>query len=333
VHGKNHHVDGSFSAHVQAITLLTADGRELQLTRQDHSRYFWATVGGMGLTGLILAVQLRLRRIPSAWYRVRYERAPDIDAAIARLAEEDNGHRYSVAWIDCLASGKSLGRSVLMLGNDAEPEELPTAWRRRPMAIPRKRRLLVPFDFPNGALTGLSVSAFNQVFYWKHAVGTHIVDYDSYFYPLDSVRHWNRIYGRRGFVQFQALFPEQTAAGGLRRVLEALSTARLASFLAVLKRSGAAGSGLLSYLFPGYTLALDIPNAGEDLRRLHDRLQRILLELGGRIYFAKDTLGTSEAIAAMYPRLEEFRAVQAELDPAGRIRSRLSSRLSLLKDR
>ncbi|NDC63586.1 MAG: FAD-binding oxidoreductase, partial [Planctomycetia bacterium] len=210
VHGKNHHVDGSFSAHVQAITLLTADGRELELTPQDHPRYFWATVGGMGLTGLILSVRLRLRRVPSAWYRVRYERAPDIDAAIGRLAEEDAGHRYSVAWIDCLASGKSLGRSVLMLGNDAEPEELPPAWRDRPMAIPGKRRLAVPFDFPNGALSGWSVSAFNQAFYWKHADGTHVVDYESYFYPLDSVRHWNRIYGRRGFVQFQALFPDRT---------------------------------------------------------------------------------------------------------------------------
>jgi hypothetical protein len=220
-----------------------------------------------------------------------------------------------------------------MLGNDAEPEELPPAWRRRPMEAPRKSRLLVPCDLPNGTLSGWSVSAFNQAFYWKHSNGTHIVDYESYFYPLDSVRHWNRIYGRRGFVQFQALFPDHSASEGLRRVLEAISTARLASFLAVLKRSGAAGPGLLSYLFPGYTLALDIPNAGEDLRRLHDRLQGILLDLGGRIYFAKDTLGTAEAIASMYPRLEEFRTVQAELDPAGRIRARLASRLSLLEDR
>lgn len=332
VHGKNHHVDGSFSAHVQAITLLTTDGRELLLTPTDFPRFFWATVGGMGLTGLILTVRIRLRRVPSAWYRVRYERAPDIDTAMARLAEEDHNYRYSVAWIDCLASGKSLGRSVLMLGNDAHPDELPAGWRRQPMAIPGKRQLSIPVDFPNKALSGWSVAAFNQAFYWKHTNGTQIVDYETYFYPLDSVGQWNRIYGGQGFVQFQALFPDRTAAVGLRRVLEAISTARLASFLAVLKRSGAAGPGILSYLFPGYTLALDIPNAGDDLRKLHERLQQILLDLGGRLYFAKDTLGTAEAIPAMYPRLDEFRAIQSELDPHGRIRSRLADRLSILEN-
>ena len=330
VHGKNHHVDGPFSTHVRKLTLLTPDGRQHTLSPEQKPRWFWATIGGMGLTGLILSVTLRLRRVPSAWYRVSYERAPDLDSALRRLAEEDHRHRYSVAWIDCLAGGRSLGRSVLMLGNDAAPGELHRSWQHRPMTIPHKSRRSVPFDFPRWALGPWSVAAFNQAFYWKHGNRTSVVDYDTYFYPLDAVHAWNRIYGKRGFVQFQALFPEATAATGLRRVLEAVSDARIASFLAVLKRSGSAGQGLLSYLFPGYTLALDIPHVGQDLIKLHQCLQDILLELGGRLYLAKDTLGSAEAIAAMYPKLPEFRQIQHEMDPEGRIRSRMAIRLQLI---
>ncbi len=330
VHGKNHHVDGSFSAHVTELVLALPSGEIRSVTPANDPHLFWASVGGMGLTGFILAVTLRLRRVPSAWYRVRYERAGGLDRALARLAEEDQGHRYSVAWIDCLARGAALGRSVLMLGNDAEPEELPRAYRDRPMSVPRKGRKTVPFDFPSWALGSWSVSAFNQAFYWKHGDGTKIVDYDTFFYPLDAVHQWNRIYGTRGFIQFQAWFPDTTAAAGLRQVLEAISDARLASFLAVLKRSGAAGPGWLSYLAPGFTLALDIPFAADRIHALHERLQAILLAHQGRIYFAKDTLGSAAAVQAMYPRLDEFRQFQAKLDPHGRVRSRLAVRLGLV---
>ena len=329
VHGKNHHVDGSFGAHVQRFTLLTAGGELLECSPLAQTDVFWATIGGMGLTGHILDVTIRLRRVPSAWYRVTYRRAGDLDTALQQLCEHDSAHRYSVAWIDCLARGRSLGRSVLMLGNDAEPHELAPAWRGTPHQSPVKRARTVPIDFPGWVLNPWSVSAFNQAFYWKNADATRVVDYNTFFYPLDSIHHWNRIYGRRGFIQYQALFPEETARDGLRLILEAIADARLASFLAVLKRSGAAGQGWLSYLFPGYTLALDIPNEGASLHTLVAKLDRILIERGGRLYFAKDTLGTSEIIQRMYPRLADFRALKRRLDPQGRIRSGLSERLGL----
>jgi decaprenylphospho-beta-D-ribofuranose 2-oxidase len=329
VHGKNHHVDGSFGAHVQRLTLLTGRGDVIACSPVDHADVFWATVGGMGLTGHILDLTVRLRRVPSAWYRVTYQKAQDLDTALQLLRERDGDFRYSVAWIDCLARGKNLGRSVLMLGNDAAPDELDRSYRGRPYEIPTKRAKSVPCDFPAWALNSWSVSAFNQVFYWKNANCTKIVDYDTFFYPLDGVHQWNRIYGSRGFVQYQALFPEATAAEGLREVLEAITEARLASFLAVLKRSGPAGSGWLSYLFPGYTLALDIPNVGEPLRTLVRLLDHILLNRGGRLYLAKDTLATPEVIQTMYPRLGDFQTLKRRLDPEGRIASGLSARLGI----
>ena len=330
VHGKNHHVDGSFSAHVTGFTICLPDGSIKAVTPATDPDLFWATVGGMGLTGFLLTVSLRMRRVPSAWYRVRYERASDLDRALLRLAEEDRHHRYSVAWIDCLSQGSSLGRSVLMLGNDAEPHELAKSYRSRPMEIPAKGRKTVPLDFPAWALGAWSVTAFNQAFYWKHADCTKIVDYDTFFYPLDAILHWNRIYGKRGFIQFQAYFADDTAAVGLRAILEAISQAKLASFLAVLKRSGSAGPGWLSYLAPGYTLALDIPYAADRIGPLHDRLMAILLKYHGRIYFAKDTLATAENIKEMYPNLGKFRDYQAKLDPNGRCRTRQAIRLGLV---
>jgi decaprenylphospho-beta-D-ribofuranose 2-oxidase len=329
VHGKNHHVDGTFGAHVSSFVLLTAQGESLRCSHIENREVFFATIGGMGLTGHIVEVSVRLHRVPSAWYRVRYERAHDLDSALAQLARGDNHYRYSVAWIDCLARGKNLGRSVLMLGNEASPDELAPKWQATPYSSPKKPPHTVPFDMPGWCLNAYSVAAFNQAFYTKHADCEKIVDYDTYFYPLDAVHEWNRIYGKRGFVQFQVLFPDDTASAGLREVLEAISEARLASFLAVLKRSGPANEALLSYLEPGFTLALDIPNHPTLLAPLLIKLDGLLVRYRGKVYFAKDTLCSPEIIPAMYPRLDEFRAIKAKLDPEGRIRSHLSERLKL----
>lgn len=329
IHGKNHHVDGTLGAHVLWLELLTPARGLMRCSPSEHGDVFRATVGGMGLTGHIMRLALRLRKVPSAWCKVRTIRSRDLAHALALLGEHDLHYRHTVAWVDGLARGDSLGRSVLMLGNEAEPEDLPASAAARPHQSPRRRRFSVPFDWPSWALGTWSVRLFNACYYGLARDRERLVDFEKFFFPLDSVAHWNRAYGARGFVQFQAFFPDATAEAGLRACLEAISLSRQASFLAVLKRSGPANGFLLSFLDKGYTLALDLPADPVKMPPLMRELEAILLRHRGRIYFAKDAYATAAAVAAMYPSLPEFRDVKARLDPAGRLRSRLSERLKL----
>jgi FAD/FMN-containing dehydrogenase len=330
VHGKNHHVDGSFGNFVDELELLTGTGEAMTCSPSKNADVFWATVGGMGLTGVILTATIRLHRVETAYYDVTYRRTRNLDESLDVFAETDEEYRYSVAWIDCLARGSGLGRSVLMLGRDARREDLPSNLRGRPLQPAKKREKTVPFDFPGGVLNPWSVRSFNTLYYAAHANARRFVDYDAYFYPLDGIRQWNRIYGRRGFVQYQALFPKETSRAGLVRLLEKVAQSGRASFLAVLKSSGAAGQGMLSYLAPGHTLALDFPNTGESLRKFTAELDRILLDHGGRLYLAKDALMSPETFAAMYPCRDEFLQVKRRIDPHGRFMSSQARRLALV---
>ncbi len=332
VHGKNHHVDGSFGDAMVDLRLLTADGRILHCSPQENADVFWATIGGMGLTGAILSARFGLIRTATAYYDVTYRRTANVDETLEIIAQTDAQYRYSVAWIDCLARGKSLGRSVLMLGNDAEVADLPAALRLHPLTAGRKRTKAVPCQFPAFALNSWSVKAFNSLYYATHASCRKFVDYDTFFYPLDGVLHWNRIYGRRGFVQYQALFPPETSRRALIDLLERIAASRRASFLAVLKSSGPAGAGMLSYLHAGHTLALDFPYTGADLQALLGEWDQLLLKYGGRLYLAKDAMTTAEVFAAMYPRLGEFREVRARIDPNNRFASSQARRLGIVEE-
>lgn len=328
VHGKNHHCDGTFGGFVREIELLTASGEVLVCSPEAKADVFWATVGGIGLTGCVLSAKLQLIRVPSAYISVDYHRCGNLEDALAAMEERDGAYPYSVAWVDCLASGKSLGRSVLMHGGHAEPENLEGARVHRPYEVRTSRKFPVPFDFPGFVLNPLSVQAFNTWFYNRHPDRESvIVDYDRFFYPLDSLLQWNRMYGKRGFVQYQATLPLEHAAG-LTKLLEKLSRSRRASFLAVLKRFGEQGAGMLSYPSKGYTLSLDIPNHG-DLTEFLRGMDRLVLDHGGRLYLAKDACMKPECLAAAYPRLEEFRAVKERLDPQGRLCSAMARRLGL----
>lgn len=328
VHGKNHHLDGSFGDHVASLSLWTPALGVVECSPEQDPELFWATVGGVGLTGVILSARLRLRRIASAWVSVDYVRCANLQEALDAFSESDKDYQYSVAWVDCLSGEESLGRSVLMRGNPAPAAMLPPARSLKPFDIPRRPTLSVPVDFPQFLLNPYSIRAFNDVFYSLHKTSKgHLVDYEKYFFPLDRILHWNRMYGRRGFVQYQATFPLERA-DGLRRLLELCSRAKRASFLAVLKRFGGEGRGLLSHPMPGHTITLDIPNAPglEDFLR---ELDAVLLDAGGRLYLAKDAAATPGAIAAMYPRLDAFRAVCRRADPDGLMSSNLSRRLAL----
>lgn len=330
IHGKNHHLAGSFGQFVESLTLLTPTGEQLICSPEENREIFWATVGGMGLTGLILTARVRLQRVSSAWISVDYYKSRNLEDSLATMADSDDRYTYSVAWVDCLASGGSLGRSVLMRGNHATPAQLSGARAQNPFQVGKPRAKSIPVDFPGFVLNPLSIRAFNELFYAKHRTSQgKIIDYDTYFYPLDGIHHWNRMYGKHGFAQFQATLPPESQQG-LVKILEKLSSERRASFLAVLKCFGEGSPGLLSHPMKGYTLTLDIPNAG-GLQDFLKELDRILLDHGGRLYFAKDAASDAATIEKMYPRLPEFREIQRRLDPEGRLSSDLARRLGLVE--
>ena len=330
VHGKNHHLDGSFSRFVESFDLWTPARGIITCSAEENSDVFRATVGGAGLTGVILKVRLRLRPVETAYVKVDYERCNHLDVALEKMAATDKEYLYSVAWVDCLASKASLGRSVLMRGNHALVSDLPAKRAKTPYRLPGRPTLGVPVDFPGFALNSWSIRAFNTLFYATNRDGRNkIVDYDKYFYPLDGILQWNRMYGKKGFIQYQATFPLEERAG-LVKMLEHLARAKRASFLVVLKCFGEAGAGMLSYPMPGYTLALDIPNRS-GLEAFAQELDRILLDHGGRLYLAKDALTSPDTFAAMYPELPAFREIQRSLDPEGVLRSSMARRLHLDK--
>jgi FAD/FMN-containing dehydrogenase len=328
IHGKNHHQDGSFSNFVLDFRLLAPTGEVLLCSPAAHPEIFRATVGGMGLTGVVLSARLRLRRVDSAYVLVDFYKAPSLEDALTTMEASDERYDYSVAWIDALATGTTMGRSVLMRGNHAAAAELP-ARVRHALAAPTAPRWNLFFDFPSGTLNRLTVKAFNTAYYAvHHTAPRQLVSFEKFFYPLDAINQWNRMYGKRGFVQYQIALPQASGRAGLCTILDRLARSGRASFLAVLKRFGDAGPGLLSFPLRGYTLALDIPVARGLIPFLHE-LDRMTLDHGGRIYLAKDAVLRAEDFAAMYPKLESFRAIQRKLDQKRLISSSLARRLKI----
>jgi decaprenylphospho-beta-D-ribofuranose 2-oxidase len=325
VHGKNHHAAGCFGDHVEWIELALADGSVVRCGPGGNAGLFAATRGGMGLTGVILSACFRLIPVETAHIRQRTLRAANL-AEVMALFEESQGWTYSVAWIDCLARGASLGRSLLYLGEHARRAELPAHLAGPPAAISRQPRR-VPVDFPGFALNRWSVRGFNALYFRKGRPGEAFIDYDTYFYPLDALLEWNRIYGRSGFVQYQCVLPKAASAAGLSQILDLVAAEGSGSFLAVLKLFGAA-SGMLSFPMEGYTLALDFRATPAALALL-DRLDDVVGAHGGRVYLAKDARVKADAVRRGYPELEAFRAMRRQVDPGGKFSSLLSRRLEL----
>jgi FAD/FMN-containing dehydrogenase len=330
VHGKNHHRDGSISSFVESFRLLTPAGPTVECSRTQEPELFWATIGGMGLTGIILSARFRLIPIETSYLRVDYQRVNNLDQALESFLSTDLNYQYSVAWIDCLATGGSLGRSVLIRGSHARAGELSERQRRQPLVAHRRPKRNVPFAFPSLVLNTNSVRAFNALYYAKHRTREGVIThYDPFFYPLDSVMHWNRIYGKRGFVQYQAVLPPRTSREGLIKLLERFSGTGRASFLAVLKSFGDANQGLLSFPTRGYTLALDIPNR-HGLADFVEELDAIVLSHGGRVYLAKDACLNPDKLSVMYPHLSRFKQIKQRVDPRGCLSSSLARRVGIV---
>ena len=307
VHGKNHHSAGTFGRHVRGFELLRSDGRRLACSAQENPEWFTATIGGIGLTGLMTWVEFSLRRIASAMIEMETIKMRNLDDFFAVSAESDQRFEHTVAWVDCLAQGTALGRGLFMRGNHAANGSL---------TVHHAPKVNVPLDFPASVLNQASVQIFNTLYYGRvrRRLSRSVVHYDPFFYPLDSIHHWNRIYGRRGFFQYQFVVPFSPDAAALRDIFGRISRSGQGSFLAVVKTLGSLKSpGLMSFPSPGVTLALDFQNHGRRTLELFDQLDRVVMDAGGRFYPAKDARMSPECYFQSYPRWKTF---SEYVDPA-----------------
>lgn len=328
VHGKNHHVAGSFASHVTSFDLLLPGGQTHTVTPSDE--LFWATAGGMGLTGVVIRATVRLKRVRTSRVKVDTVRTADIDETMALLSEHDSKYGYTVAWSDSLARGSALGRSIITSGDFAEPDDLTGKDSDAPFAFDPRARLGAPPAFPPGLINRYSVRLANEAWYRKapRLREGELQTIGQFFHPLDGIRNWNRVYGPGGFRQYQYVVPFGAQAA-VRRSFELVSAHPAPSFVTVLKRFGAGDPGPLSFPVPGWTLALDFPARTPGLGPLLDELDRLVVAHGGRVYLAKDSRVPAAVLEEMYPRLPEFRKLRAEVDPAGVLASDLSRRLGL----
>jgi len=330
IHGKNHHRDGGISNFVREIELLTANGKTVTCSPNQNEELFWATVSGAGLTGIITEVALELRPIETAYVAERTLKAEDLDDAFELFEEHESEYLYSVAWIDCLASGGNLGRSHLMFGRHATEGKLSAKQRGAPLDYEPDHLTRLPFDLPEGVLNEHTVKAFNAFYYARQRTRDkrEVVGIDPFFYPLDAIDDWNRMYGESGFVQFQCVLPMDESYDGLKEILSQVQESGLASFLAVLKRMGPPDGGLLTFPMRGYTLALDIPRR-EGLEGLLRDLHEAVARRGGRVYLAKDAYLRPDTFREMYPALEDWLEVKRRVDPENRFTSAQAQRLGI----
>lgn len=330
IHGKNHHADGAISKWIRWIDLATPDGQIRRISPTLDSALFWATCGGMGLTGVVVRAEIQLVQISSSYVEVDVQRVSDFDALLIALKAGQEKFRYSVAWIDLMAK-RNMGRGAITQGDFASLDLLNDTQRRDPFAYKRPKLMTMP-PAPNGLINRLSTGVFNEAWFRHHPKSKTVVQsIPSYFHPLDMIASWNRVYGSRGVIQWQCLVPF-AAEDTLRRIVEHMASERTPSFLAVLKTFGAQGDGHLSFPAPGWTLSVDIPSSFEGLAPMLDRFDDDVAAAGGRIYLAKDGRMRAELLPTMYPRLDEWREIQRAVDPQGVIRSDLASRLNLIGD-
>lgn len=327
IHGKNHHKEGCFSEHLISFSLLTAKDGIVVCSRTENAELFWATCGGMGLTGFIVNASFKLKRIESTKIVKRTIKCNDLKMVVNQLLENEN-YTYSVAWIDCGSTGKNLGRSLLYLGEHASETDV----QKSDLKGYRTSKPIIdlPFNLPSWTLNQLTVKAFNTLYYGKvlKQDSTSMVGLESFFYPLDGIGNWNRLYGKNGFVQYQFIIPMKHADSGLSEIMRLIAASGESSFLAVLKLFGEQNEGWLSFPKRGITLALDF-RVNATTFKLLGRLDALILEMDGRSYLAKDARMKADFFAAGYPKLDQFKQLLSQIDPNGKFRSLQSDRLKI----
>jgi decaprenylphospho-beta-D-ribofuranose 2-oxidase len=320
VHGKNHHLEGSFCDHVSALKVLTVSDGIVQCSPEIHSELFRATCGGMGLTGIILEVTFRLKKIASAQMDTTTYKARNLDHALELFAEHHNS-TYSVAWIDCLATSDNMGRSLVSIGEHAQ---------RGKLNVGKPPKLSIPCITPTWLLNKHSIKAFNELYYRKSMqdVATSQVHYDPFFYPLDGIGNWNKLYGKSGFLQYQFILPMENGKAGLTQILQKIASSGKGSFLAVLKVFGKGNSNYLSFPMEGYTLALDF-KWEKDLLPFLESLDAIVAEHNGRHYLAKDARIATDVFHKGYPEWQRFSEIRQRYCANKHFNSLQSIRLGL----
>lgn len=320
VHGKNHHLEGCFSECVRNFRLMLPNGTIVQCSKQDNVELFQATCGGMGLTGVILDAQITLKKINSTTIDQKTIKTKNLKETFA-LFEKYQDQPYSVAWIDCLAKGPHVGKSILKIGQFCNDGNL---------NYHSKKKINIPFTVPSVTLNTLSIQAFNWFYYQKtrKKISKKKVAIDTFFYPLDAIEHWNRIYGKNGFTQYQFILPLKTSFDGLTEILREISNSGRGSFLAVLKLYGETNMNYLSFPMKGYSLALDF-KIEKGLFELLDQLDKIVLKYNGRLYLAKDVRGNKETFEKGYPHINKFRALRKKYNMLEKFNSLQSRRVGI----
>jgi decaprenylphospho-beta-D-ribofuranose 2-oxidase len=311
------------------MDVLLASGETLTCSATQHEDLFWATCGGMGLTGIITRVKFDLKKIETSYIRQKQVKARNLEEVI-ELFEKYKDYTYSVAWIDCLKKGAAFGRSILILGEHATVQDLDEGKKKEPLKLPRKKQITFPFNLPSFVLNQFTVKAFNFLYYSKNTKKelNNIVSYEPFFYPLDAILHWNRGYGKSGFVQYQFVLPLESKQG-LVEILKRISDEGLGSFLAVLKVFGKQDD-LISFPKEGYTLALDFP-VRKGLFSFLDELDKLVLQYGGRLYLSKDARMNPEVFWKSYDNAEQFMSIVKKYNPDYKINSVQARRLQITK--
>jgi len=330
IHGKAHHVVGSFGNHVVSMTIVLADGSVRELTPDGpESELFWATVGGMGLTGVVVRARLKLHPVETAYFKVDTEQIDNLADLMRRQTEDDERYAESVSWFDAVTTGEHFGRGLLTRANHATLEDLSVKQRRDPLKFSAPQLLTIPDVFPPGMINKLTGKIFSELWYRKSPTRLGAIqNITQFLHPLDGFAEWNRGYGPNGFLQYQFVVPLDRG-DVIRTVLERMTSAGQVSALNVLKRFGEGNRAPLSFPKPGWTLCVDIP-VGPGLGELCDELDRVVLDAGGRHYLAKESRTTPEAIRRGYPRLDEWRKIRATVDPEGVFASDMARRLELI---
>ena len=332
IHGKAHHADGSFINCVLEFTIMLADGSVVTASRTENTDLFRATFGGLGLLGTILTVTIQLRRIESTYFKTKSIEARNLEEMMDAIDETETQYRHSVAWIDSLARGKKLGRGVLTVGNEASLEELPEKLQKNPLRAGDKPKVTVPFYMPSFTLNKLSISALNRILYFLQSRDKQFAHYDPFLFPLDAINEWNRGYGKRGFIQYQFVVPEEGGRKAVREIMKKITESDCKPFLNVLKKFGEASGGILSFPMKGYTFAIDFPIT-DNLEAFTHELDRMVLDAGGRIYLGKDAFLDHEMFKAMYPQYEEWLKVKKKYDPDWHFTSDIGRRLLVPADK
>jgi decaprenylphospho-beta-D-ribofuranose 2-oxidase len=327
IHGKAHHVDGSFVNCVISFTILLSDGSVVTASRSEHSDLFWANFGGMGLLGIILTARIQLRKIETTYFKQKSMVIKNLDHLLAALEEHEQGYNYSLAWIDPLAKGAKLGSGVFTVGNQATLRDLPPKYKGNPLALHPDKKLSLPFYLPDFALNDFTSRILNRIMAYMLSHPGEIVHYEKYFFPLDMINGWNKGYGKRGFIQYQFVVPKEQGRLHLRQILESIANSGCTPFLNVFKTLGKE-QGILSFPFEGYTLAIDFP-VSERLKKFIPTLDRQVLEAGGRIYLGKDAFLDKETFYKMYPQVKEWLQIKTKYDPNNIFTSDIGRRVGL----